>query len=239
MKVLILNDKKSVAKKVAEIITRQIKDNPKLILGLPTGETVIPLYKELSDRHQNKKIDFSKVKTFNLDEYLGLDSDDKNSFHYFMQSHLFKNVNVKPKNINFPPQKNPHSYDTLIKTSGGIDLTLLGIGRNGHIAFNEPGSSKKSNTRVIKLSDSTRSSNSHLFQDRKVPLRAVTLGITTILKSKKIILIATGKDKAEIIAKTLKAKPSPLIPASFLKRHRKTLLILDRDAASLVKNSGS
>jgi len=234
MKVLILKNKKEVAEKVSVMIAREIKNNPKVLLGLPTGETVIPLYQYLSFLIDKDKIDTSKIKTFNLDEYLNVSDED--SLYNFMKDNLFNNINIQQENIHFPEEKKPSAYDKLIKKSGGLDLTILGIGVNGHIAFNEPSSSIKSKTRIVKLTHSTINSNSRFFKNNKVPKKAITMGISTILSSKKIILIATGKNKAEIIAKTISSKPSPKIPATFLKRHKKTLVILDKDAASLLNN---
>ena len=236
MKTLILKNKKEVAEKVSEMIAREIRNNPKINLGLPTGETIIPIYQCLSFLINKTKIDASKIKTFNLDEYISMPPSDKNSYHHFMHEHLFSKINIKKENTNFPEDKKPSLYDKLIKKSGGLDLTILGIGVNGHIAFNEPGSSIKSKTRIVKLTQSTINSNSRFFKDDKVPKKAITIGIFAILSSKKIILVATGKNKAEIIAKTLKSKPSPKIPASFLKRHKKTLVILDENAAYLLNN---
>ena len=181
-------------------------------------------------------IDLSNIKIFSLDEYASLSPLNKNSYHHFMHEHLFSKINIKKENTNFPEEEKPFFYDKIIKKSGGLDLAILGIGVNGHIAFNEPGSSIKSKTRLVKLAQSTINSNSRFFNNNKVPKKAITIGISTILSSRKIILIATGKNKAEIIAKTLSSKPSSKIPASFLKRNKKTLVILDKDAASLLNN---
>ena len=232
MKILILEDSNKVSKKVANIFLNQIKIKPNSNLALATGKTMIPIYKELSALCKNKKIDLSKVKTFNIDEYCNLPITDKNSFHYYMNKLFFKFTNLRSENIYFPSEINSSLYDKLITKLGGIDIMVLGIGKNGHIAFNEPSSSIKSKTRVVKLTDSTRKSNSQFFKNGKVPQKAVSIGISTILKSKRIILIATGKSKAEIIAKTIKSKVSSKIPASFLKKHKNTIFILDKDSAS-------
>ena len=231
MEILIFEDSDLVSKKVGNIIINQIDKKPDINLGLATGRTMIPIYKELLILYKNKKIDYSKVKTFNIDEYFNLLIRDKNSYHYYMDKLFFKHINIKPENIHFPSAINPSSYDKLIKKFGGIDIMILGIGKNGHIAFNEPGSSIKSKTRIVKLADSTRKPNSQFFKEGRVPQKAVSVGISTILKSKLIILIATGKGKAETIAKTIKSKPSSKIPASFLKRHKNVLFILDKNAA--------
>src|SRR3989344_7387992 len=229
MKILILEDANLISKKIGDIIINQINSKPNSNFGLAAGQTMIPIYKELSNLYKNKKIDFSKVKTFNIDEYLHVNKE--HSFHNFMNNHLFNNINIDPINIHFPPAINPSSYDKLIKKSSGIDIIILGLGINGHIAFNEPNSSIKSKTRIVKLSESTKESNSHFFKDSKVPQKAASIGISTILSSERIILIATGENKAEIVSKIIKSKPSPLIPASLLKRHSKVLFILDKASA--------
>ena len=170
-----------------------------------------------------------------MDEYLHLSENNKVSFHYFMQKHLFKNIGLKKRNIHFPSTKKPSNYDRIIKKSGGLDLTILGIGINGHIAFNEPGSKINSRTRIVKLTNETIKSNSRFFKNRKTPNKSLSIGISTILKSKKIILIATGKNKAEIISEVIKTKPSSKIPATFLKKHKRVIFLLDKEAAAKLK----
>lgn len=229
MKVLILQNQKQAVKKVFEIIIKELKKKPKLNLGLATGKTMVPLYKLLS-----KNTTLRNVKTFNLDEYIS----KENLMRKFMQKHLFKKSKIKEENIYFPNKKNPREYDTLIKKLKGIDVQILGIGTNGHIAFNEPGSSFKSKTRKIKLSSTTIRDNSLSFHSKKeIPKYALTMGLSTIMKSKKIILLATGKSKAEAIAKTIQSKSSIKVPASILQKHKNTTIILDKDAASKMKRS--
>ena len=217
MRIIVVRNEKQAAKKVAFIVSSIIRKKPNCNLGLASGRTMIPLYKELVER----KLDFSKVKTFNLDEYIGL-KNNKKGFHSFMDKNLFNNVNIKEENVYFPENKN---YDGIIKKSGGIDLQILGIGKNGHIGFNEPGSSLKSKTRKVKLSKETKKAN-------KVGMDyAWTAGIKTIMDSKKIILLAFGREKAGIIKKTLEEKITKDIPASFLRKHKNIAFIVDKDSA--------
>ena len=231
MKLIVLKNKKEVAEKTASIIEKEIKNNPYIVLGLATGSTMIPLYKTLAKLHKKNKIDFSKVKTFNLDEYLKLKKEDKSSYHHYMKKNLFNKTNIDINNTFFP-SKNVKSYEKKIEKEGGIDLLILGIGINGHIGFNEPNSNQKSKTRVVNLTKNTISSNSKFFPKKLVPKRAITMGISTILKSRKIILLATGKSKADIIKKTLKSEPTPKIPSTFLKKHKNVLFIIDKGSAS-------
>ena len=224
MKILIIESKLDVAKMAAKIIERQIRSKPKSNIGLATGKTMIPLYHELVNLFREKKIDFSKVKTFNLDEYFRVNEKNRKSFHYYMNKRFFSKVNINKENIFFP-DKNPNNYDDKIKKSGGIDLQIAGIGRNGHIGFNEPFSLKESKTRKVRLSKITKKDNNVKFN------YAYTVGISTILKSKKIVLLATGKNKSNAIKNIINKKVNSKIPASFIKNHKDVSLILDRYAA--------
>ena len=235
MEIIISKSKKESIKKAVSIISNLIKKKPKSVLGLATGNTVIPLYKELIKKHKKNEINFFKVSTFNLDEYSDLSENDKKSFHYFMNKYFFNHVNIDKKNIHFPGS-NFGNYEKEIKKLGGIDLQILGIGHNGHIGFNEPGSSFHSKTRKIKLSDDTRKFNSKFFaQSRKVPKHAFTMGIKTIMNSKKIILLAFGKEKAEAIAKTIHGKITTKVPASILRKHKNVIFIIDKKSGRKVK----
>lgn len=231
MKLIITKDKKEAARKVALIIAGVISKKPGAVFLLATGSTMIPLYKELVQIYRKNKIDFSRVKTFNLDEYAGLKFNDKNSYHAYMSRNLFDRVNIQKCNTYFP-SSNGKRYDEEIKKSGGVDLCILGIGVNGHIAFNEPGSSFKSTTRRVRLSASTIKANSRFFSSMKnVPKEAYTVGIKTIMKSRKIILIAFGTKKADAVCKTVKGKVSEKVPASALKNHKNTILVIDKNAS--------
>lgn len=231
MKVIIVKNKKESVKKAVLIISSVIKKKPKSVLGLATGRTMIPLYKELIKKYKKNEIDFSKIHTFNLDEYVGLKENDKRSFHYFMNKYLFNHININKNGIYFP-DSNFKKYEREIKKFGGIDLQILGIGKNGHIGFNEPGSSFQSKTRKVKLSDDTRKSNYKSFKlFRKVPKSAFTMGIKTIMNSKKIILLAFGKEKTDVVSKTINGKITTEIPASVLRKHRNITFIMDKKAA--------
>lgn len=237
MNVLILNTKEEVAQFVSDAITSQIKKKKSSVLGLASGNTMIPIYKKLT----KKRIDFSKVKTFNLDEYYH-PKDEKKTMSAYMNKHLFSKTNLKKQNthlLNYKTQnarKECTSYESKIKKTGGIDLQLLGLGRDGHIAFNEPGSSFNSKTRVVKLHAMTRKDNSAAFDSLKdTPSTALTIGIKTILSAKRIALIATGKHKAQIVKRIIENSPSIKVPASALHKHPETLVILDRAAASRLK----
>lgn len=235
MEIIIGKNKKESIKKAVSIISKIVKKKPKSVLGLATGNTVIPLYKELVKKYKKNEINFSKVSTFNLDEYSGLSENDKKSFHYFMNKYFFNHVNISKKNIHFP-NSNFKKYEKMIFASGGIDLQILGIGHNGHIGFNEPGSSFNSKVRKIKLSDDTRKFNYKFFrQSKSVPKHAFTMGIKTIMNSKKIILLAFGKEKAEAIAKTIHGKITTKVPASILRKHKNVIFIIDKKASGKLK----
>lgn len=237
MEIIIAKSKKESINKAASIISSTIKKKPKSILGLATGNTVIPLYKELVKKYKKNEINFSKVSTFNLDEYSNLNENDKKSFHYFMNKYFFNHVNISKKNIHFPGS-NSEKYEKEIKKSGGIDLQILGIGHNGHVGFNEPGSSFHSKTRKIKLSGDTRKFNSKFFRlSKNIPKHAFTMGIKTIMNSKKIILLAFGKEKAEAIAKTIHGKITTKVPASILRKHKNVIFIIDKKAAGKLKQN--
>ena|SRR3989344_1621273 len=209
MKILIVLNKKEVAKKASEIIVNQIKKKPNSVLGLATGRTMIPLYKELA----KSGVDFSRIKTFNLDEYVD------GSYRKYMNKHLFRKVNVDKKNTFFPSSSGS-KYDEKIKKDGGIDLQILGIGKNAHIAFNEPGSSFKSKTRKVKIKGKY----------------AYSVGIATIMKSRKILLLAFGKEKSDAIKKTLKGKISEEVPASVLRKHKDVVIVVDGKAGKKLKS---
>jgi len=235
MKVIVVKNKRDSIKKAASIITNFVKKKPKSVLGLATGSTMIPLYKEMVKKYKKKEIDFSRISTFNLDEYSDLKKNDKKSFHYFMDKYLFSHINIDKNKVHFP-NSNFKKYESEIKNLGGIDLQILGIGHNGHIGFNEPGSSFQSKTRKVKLSSDTRISNYKFFRlFGNVPKSAFTMGIKTIMNSEKIILLAFGKEKAKAIAKTLDGKITEEVPASILRKHKDVVFIIDKKAAAELK----
>lgn len=238
MKIMIVKDSDAAAAKAASLIANQIKKKPDSVLGLATGNTPLGLYEKLVCLCKDKKINFNRIKTFNLDEYIGLDKKDKTSYAYYMHTNFFNHINIKKGNINLfdgkakDLKKHSLAYEDKIKKAGGIDLQILGIGHNGHIGFNEPGTKSDSRTGTIKLTSNTKKFNQANFGGLgKTPKEAITMGIGTILEAKKIILLATGKDKAAVIKKLLKSKASINLPASYLKGHNNAIIILDKQAA--------
>lgn len=209
-------------------------------LGVATGRTMDAVYHNFVRTAQEHKLSFTKTKSFALDEYIGLKTGSLNSYRKYLELHLHKPLQFLDENINIPEALNGETdsssqmYEEKIKNAGGIDLQLLGIGLNGHIALNEPGSSAESRTRVVALTDSTLKSNKTLFKDEPIPLTALTMGVGTILESKKCILIATGETKASIIKALVNNEVSSVLPASFLKNHKDCILVLDKAAAKLL-----
>lgn len=237
IKIIKKKNANEVGKEASNIVLNEIKKKPSLVLGLATGRTMIQFYRELVKLFKNKKINFSKVKTFNIDEYYGIDWNDLRSYKKYMDKNLFEKIKIKKENINFLDgskknwRKECLDYEKKIKEVGGIDLQILGIGRNGHIALNEPGSSFKSKTRKIKLNEETRRANVGFFNSiKEVPRYALTSGIKTIMGSKKILLLATGKEKRDVVKKALKGKITKKVPASILRKHRNVIFILDSNA---------
>lgn len=239
MNIIIKRDYEELSKTAASIISDDIKSNPSMILGLATGSTPIGTYNELIRMHKEEGLDFSKIVTINLDEYLKISYNNPNSYHYFMEDNLFNHINIDPKNTHIPDgnveniEKFCIEYDERIEEAGGIDLQVLGIGENGHIAFNEPASTLPLGTHVTELTESTIQANSRFFDSvDEVPRKAITMGIGSIMKSKKILLLANGEKKAPIIAKILKeGKVTTEIPASLLLLHPDVTLIMDQAAA--------
>jgi glucosamine-6-phosphate deaminase len=221
IEILIFENKTKAIIFASNLISNQIKKKLSSTLGLATGDTMKPLYKKLS----SSKLDFSKITTFNLDTYL---SKTKHPLITFMEINFFSKTNINISNTNFPTPLNMNSYDRKIKSSSGIDLQILGLGRNGHIAFNEPGSSFNSLTRKVKLSSQTKRVNKVSFK------YAITMGIKSILNSKEIILLAFGKEKANAIANALAHPSNRTSPASALQLHKKVIFILDKSAASKI-----
>lgn len=242
MEIIIKKDYSDLSKEASRLIELEIKNNPNLILGLATGSTPLGTYKELIKKHKESNLDFSKITTFNLDEYLGISHDHPNSYYYFMYENFFKHININNENINIP-NSNPENlekycknYDKKIQELGGIDLQILGIGENGHIAFNEPNSEELHlGTHVTNLTESTIKANSRFFNSiEEVPKQAITMGLGSIMKSKKILLLASGKNKAPIINKLLGLKAiSTKNPASILLLHPNITIILDEEASTL------
>jgi len=230
-----------IAHRIARLILEKQKNKEMCVLGLATGSSPISVYRELVRLHQEEGLSFSNVISFNLDEYFPLAKDDIQSYHYFMHTHLFNHVDIKPENIHIPNgevevdkvRKFCIEYEKKIKDAGGIDLQILGIGRTGHIGFNEPGSHRNSQTRTITLDHLTRYDAAPSFQGiENVPRKAITMGIQTILSAKRVLLMAWGTNKAEIIQKAIEGVISPMIPTTYLQLHNNTTLVLDKEAAS-------
>ena len=238
--VKIFDNNNAGSKYVAQQIANLIRQKPNAVLGLATGSTPISLYAELVRMHKEEDLSFENITCFNLDEYFPMQADAVQSYHTFMQRHLFNFINVKPQNIHVPKgnidkenvKQHCLDYEKLIEEKGGIDLQILGIGNNGHIGFNEPGSSINSRTRLVSLDTSTRLANSNNFQNiSKVPRLAITMGISTIMKSKQILLMAWGY-KAPVIKKAVEGNVTEQLPASLLQQHNDCTFILDAQAAS-------
>lgn len=229
-----------LGREAARIVANAVRRNPALRLGLATGSTMLGMYHELVRLHRQEKLDFSRVVTFNLDEYLGLSASHPQSFRYFMQQDFFAHVNAAPANIHIPDgsikgnyQQYCASYEQTICDAGGIDLQVLGIGRNGHVGFNEPTSSLGSRTRLKVLSKETIEDNRKFFAaGEEIPQCAITMGIGTILEARKIILLATGAAKAVAVAKSIEGPIASAVSASALQLHPEVTFIVDEQAAS-------
>jgi glucosamine-6-phosphate deaminase len=230
----------AIAKEIAALIRQRQAEGRQAVLGLATGSTPTKIYEALVQMHRLEGLSFSNVITFNLDEYFPMSSDSLQSYVRFMKEYLFDHINIKPENIHIPDgtlkQEDVgtfcREYDALIKAKGGIDIQLLGIGRTGHIGFNEPGSKENSPTRLITLDKVTRmDAASDFFGEEHVPRRAITMGVGTILKAEKIILMAWGEGKAGIIKRTVEGALSDQIPATFLQKHHNVQIVLDEAAS--------
>ncbi len=239
MRIIIVENYEEMSKKAAAMMASQIILKPESVLGLATGDTPLGMYKELIRMYNENMIDFSKVKTFNLDEYYGLGKDSNQSYNYYMTNNLFNHVNIDKENINIPNgmvkniEEECISYEKRIKEAGGIDIQVLGIGVNGHIGFNEPDVNFEAETHLVNLDEKTIESNSRFFKCiEEVPTKAISMGIKTIMYSKKIVLLANGASKADAIAKTVNGKISPEVPASILQLHQDVAIIVDKEAAS-------
>lgn len=273
----VFDSRETLGQACANCIIEEIQKNKQVVLGLATGSTPLPVYKALVKAFNRGGLDLSEVTTFNLDEYVGLDPRDKQSYHYYMKEKLFKNLmwsednplGIKTENIHIPngqatkfqhlsfeeqnalkkqfPLRGDEStlsslesnwiicrraeaYDRLINQCGPIDIQILGIGENGHLAFCEPGSSHEGRTSLVELTANTRAVNGRFFHDRNVPTQAISMGIGTILQARKIYLLATGERKQEILKKTLYGKVCEEIPATALKKHSEVIFFLDIEA---------
>lgn len=243
MEVIIRPDAESATDLAARAIAREIRLKPKLVLGLATGRTMERLYRHLVETHRNDDLDFSLLTTFNLDEYIGLPPDHPQSYRHYMNHHLFDHVNIDIRNTNLPDGMADDidaeclHYEQLIRDCGGIDLQVLGIGRSGHIGFNEPLSAMFSRTRAKALTPTTIEQNAPLFADpREMPKRAITMGVGTILDSKHCLMLVTGAEKASVISKAVEGPVTSMISATALQLHPDCRVIVDEAAASQLEN---
>lgn len=239
MNVLVYDNDEQIGIAAGNYMCGQVLAKPDSVLGLATGSTPLKPYGHMIKLYENGAVDFSKVTTFNLDEYCSLDVHDKNSYHTFMYEHLFNHINIPKENINFlngnadDLEKECQEYEMRIKKSGGIDIQLLGIGSNGHIAFNEPSDSFQRWSHVVKLKESTIKDNSRFFSSiDEVPTQAITMGIGSIMQAKRILIIAMGENKAKAIKQLIDGNVTPQCPASVLQFHTDVTLMLDKGAAS-------
>lgn len=228
-----------MSRKAANILSAQVISKPDSVLGLATGSTPIGMYDQLVEWYNKGDVDFSEVKTVNLDEYKGLARDNDQSYYYFMHKYLFDRVNINPDNTNVPDgtqmdsEKECARYEKLIESMGGVDIQLLGIGRNGHIGFNEPDNCFAKTTHCVDLTESTIEANKRFFASADdVPRQAYTMGIGTIMKAKKILLIVNGEDKADALAKAVYGPVTPEVPASILQFHNDVVIVADQAALS-------
>ena len=242
MRLMITESYEELSKAAAEEFAKVIKEKPNAVLGLATGGSPVGMYKELIKMYEKNELDFSKVTTVNLDEYIGLNPEHNQSYRHFMNENLFNHININIANTFVPNgladnlEVECKEYDKKIMELGGIDIQLLGVGNNGHIAFNEPDEQLSAGTHVISLTEKTIEANSRFFENiNDVPKKAITMGLGGIMKAKKIILIASGESKAEAIKGLFSGKITTDNPASMLQMHRDVTVIVDKEAAKLIK----
>lgn len=241
MKLIQTGSYEELSQQAAAQIISKIKENPKLKLGLATGSTPTGVYKELIQDHEENKTSYNQINTFNLDEYIGISKKDPNSYHYFMCENLFDHIDIPFEQTHIPNgtakdlEEECWRYEQFIQEHGGIDLQILGIGQNGHIGFNEPGTSFDSRTHIINLAESTRMANSRFFESiEDVPTQAITMGIASIMESKEIFLLVSGASKAEALARLMNGEVSEQFPASVLKNHPNVTIFADKEACALL-----
>lgn len=245
MQIYCEKDYDAMSRRAAQIIAAEITHDPACVLGLATGSTPEGAYKYLADWHKKGCLSFRDVRTVNLDEYKGLAPDHEQSYRHFMQIHLFDHVDIEPRSIRLPdglapdPAAHCAEYDAYIQSLGNIDLQLLGVGRNGHIGFNEPGDRFIRETHVVDLAESTVDANARFFASREeVPRQAVTMGVGAILGAKKILLAASGTEKADAVYNCVRGPITPRCPASILQLHPNVVIVVDEAAGSRLKAAG-
>ena len=239
MNIIKAKDYKDMSRKGVNIISAQIIMKPDCVLGLATGSTPLGTYAQLINWYQKGDLDFSRVSSVNLDEYRGLPKENDQSYHYFMQHNFFEHINIRPDHTFVPDgmeadsEKACLAHEEVIRTLGGVDLQLLGLGNNGHIGFNEPGAAFEKETHLVDLTESTIQANSRFFEKPEdVPTQAYTMGIKTIMQAKKILVVVNGIGKADIVAKAFWGPVTPQVPASILQMHPDVTLVADEEALS-------
>ena len=242
MKIIRAKDYKDMSRKAANIISAQVIMKPNCVLGLATGSTPIGTYDQLFEWYNKGDLDFSEVTTVNLDEYKGLPRTNDQSYYYFMHQHLFDRVNIDPERTNVPNGMEPDAekecgrYEELIRSLGGVDLQLLGLGHNGHIGFNEPGEAFEKETHCVDLTESTIEANKRFFASADdVPKQAYTMGIKTIMQAKKILIVVNGENKADIVERAFFGPVTPEVPASILQLHNDVTLVGDEAALAKIE----
>lgn len=242
MKIYKAKDYKDMSRKAANIISAQVIMKPNCVLGLATGSTPIGTYDQLVEWYNKGDLDFSEVTTVNLDEYKGLPRTNDQSYYYFMHQHLFDRVNIDPERTNVPNGMEPDAekecgrYEELIRSMGGVDLQLLGLGHNGHIGFNEPGEAFEKETHCVDLTESTIEANKRFFASADdVPKQAYTMGIKTIMQAKKILIVVNGENKADIVERAFFGPVTPEVPASILQLHNDVTLVGDEAALAKIE----
>lgn len=244
MEIIIKASSAEAQQEAAAILRRQIREKPDCVLGMSTGSTPIPVYAQLVAMHERGELDFSRVRSFNLDEYVGLGPDHPGSYRRFMQEHLFGKVNIRPENIRVPDglakdvPKHCADYEAAIRAAGGIDLQLLGVSRDGHIGFNEPSSSLASRTRIKTITPQTAADNVGPFGSAdKVPRHVITMGIGTIMEARRCLMMATGAGKAAVVAQMIEGAITADCPATVLQMHPSCVVVLDDAAAAKLKRA--
>ncbi|WP_432409641.1 glucosamine-6-phosphate deaminase [Wukongibacter sp. M2B1] len=238
MKINVVDNYEEMSKEAARLVAAQIRLKPESVVGFATGSTPTEMYKELVKMHREEGLDFSKIVSFNLDEYYPIDPKSEQSYYFYMMDNLFEHINIERSNINIPNGKAENvetecrQYEEKIRRAGGIDLQVLGIGPNGHIGFNEPDLKFEAETHIIDLDKKTIEANSRFFHSiDEVPKRAITMGIKTIMHAKKIVLLANGSGKAEVIKEAILGSIVPKLPASILQLHQDVTIICDKEAS--------
>lgn len=239
MEVIVLKDYEAVSKKAFEVMKEVVANKEDAVLGLATGSTPIGLYENMIADHKENGTSYAKCQSFNLDEYVGLPRDHKESYYTFMHTNLFSGIDIKEENVHLPygdTKADCEAYEKAMENVH-VDVQVLGIGANGHIGFNEPGTSFDEETHIVTLTEKTRQDNARFFDDdiNQVPTHAITMGIATIMKAGKILLIATGANKADAVAAMINKAPNTDCPASVLQNHKDVVVILDEAAASKLK----